>query len=103
MLEGCLQGPAMPIELCSPFGRYLARQVRQDGEPRSPVAGRLLQFEPQAPPDVLGAVLSHHTHALLGDGTRRRAIVRLPGTSHLKGHALMLAHHAAAPTRVHLT
>ncbi len=75
MLECGLQRPAMPVELRHPFGRYLARYIGQDVEQRGPVAGRMIPCEPQTPPDVLGAVLVHHTHALLGDVTCRGAIV----------------------------
>jgi hypothetical protein len=51
-----------------------------DVEQRGPVAGRMIQCEPQTPQDVLVAVLVHHTHPLLGDVTRRGTIVRVQRT-----------------------
>ena len=84
-LESGLQCPAIPVELCHPFGRYLVRYIGQNVEQRGPVAGRMIQCEPQTPPDVLGAVLVHHTHALLGDVPCRGAIVRLQRAYNLTG------------------
>ena len=45
MLEGGLQRPAIPVELRYPFGRYLAREIRQDMEQGGPVTRRMIQFE----------------------------------------------------------
>src|SRR4051812_11118595 len=103
MLEGGLQGPAIPVELRHPFGRYLAWEIGQDVEQGGSIAGRMIQFEPHTPQDVLGAVFIHHTHALLGNVPCWGAIIRLQRAYNLKGQPLMLANHEEAPTRVHLT
>src|SRR5262250_991068 len=103
MLEGGLQGPAIPIELRHPFGRYLAWYIGQDVEQRGSMAGRMIQCEPHTAPDVFGAVCLHHTHALLGKVTCRGAIIRLQRTENLKGPPLLLANNAETAACVSLT
>jgi hypothetical protein len=66
MLEGMLQRPAMPVELCHPFGRYLAWDISQDVEQRGSIAGRMIQCEPQTLQDALGTVFIHHTRVAGG-------------------------------------
>ena len=103
MLEGGLQGPAMPGELHHLWGRYLTGYMGQDVESRSAMAGRMIPCEPHTPQDVLGAVFIHHTHAWLGHVPCRGPLIRLQRTENLKGQPLGLAKHEETAAGVHFT
>ena len=97
-----LQSPAFAIEFRHPFGRHLARQIRQNVESGGPVPSRLFQLNPQ-PTKHMGVALGiHHPDPLLGDLTRRRATTRTQRPENLEGQALMFPRHKECPARVDL-
>ncbi len=103
MLEGGLQvsndsGRASATRLADIWRGKLVRMWSSRGS----VASRMIQFEPQTPQDVLGAVRIHHTHALLSNVT---VGVRSYDAEDLKSQRAtpVLANHEEAAARVHLT
>ena len=85
-LQVCAHGvqrPAFAVAFSHPWGRHLARDMRQEVDHRSPVSGRFVQLDTQAAKDILVAVRIHHIHALLRDVTRWRTTIRAQGSYNL--------------------